>query len=261
VAVLCVSLPASMAMAQVAAGPRAGAKIEARDQIKVSVWNAGAIEDAYSVSVLVDADGTFEYPTLGRVKALGLTSRELEADLKTRLDKFLVSPQVTVDVTQAATKTLLLSGAVRVPGPQQFAGQTTLFEALTRAGSVNDDAGDEAIIHRGQQAIRVEIYELLNGASMKNNLTLQDGDMITVPKSEPVIVSGYVQTQGQLHVKRNTTIRQVISMANGLSDRGSWRGIKIQRMVDGKKTNIDVKDIDTDIVKPGDTVIVSARMF
>ena len=240
---------------------RAAVKIEPRDQIKVSVWNAGEMDKSYSVDVLVDADGTFEYPTIGRIKALGMTPRELEADLKAKLDKYLVSPQVTIDVAQAATKSLFISGAVRTPGQQTYPGQTTLFEALTRAGSVTDDAADQVFVHRAGQTITVDTYELLNGPSMKNNIALQDGDMITVPKSEPVVVSGFVQSQGPVYVKRNTTVRQVLAMAGGLSDRGSDRKIKIQRMVDGKKTDVEVKDIDTDIVKPGDTVIVPARLF
>src|SRR5262245_16652214 len=48
----------------------------------------------------VEADGTFTYPLIGRVKAGGLTLRALEESLKTRLkdDGYFRNPQVTVAV-------------------------------------------------------------------------------------------------------------------------------------------------------------------
>src|SRR6476619_5883640 len=47
----------------------------------------------------VDADGTFTFPLIGRVKAGGLTLRELEAELKRLLkDGFFKDPQLAVGV-------------------------------------------------------------------------------------------------------------------------------------------------------------------
>ena len=48
----------------------------------------------------VEADGTFTYPLIGRVKAGGLTLRGLEESLKARLkdEGYFRNPQVTVTV-------------------------------------------------------------------------------------------------------------------------------------------------------------------
>lgn len=257
---LCVLLSAVLSAQQ------AAVKIAPRDQLAISVWNAGVNETAYTGKFPVDADGTFEYPTVGRLKAVGLTAREVEADLKVRLEKYLVSPQVTIEVEQTTTKKVVVNGQVTTPGALQFSGEMTLFEALTRAGSITDQAGDEAVIHRPSAgetstAIHVDLYLLFNGQQLTNNVTLQDGDIVIVPKAEPVFVTGFVQTQGPVQVKRNTTVLQVLAMAGGVSDRGSTRNIRIQRTVNGKKTDIQVKNINTDVVKPGDTIVVSARIF
>jgi len=107
----------------------------------------------------------------------------------------------------------------------------------------------------------VDLYELLSGQSLKNNLVLRNGDIVVVPKSEPVFVTGFVNMQGPIRVTRDTTVLQALSMAGGVSERGSTRGIKIQRMVDGKKKDLPVKNINTDVVKPGDTIVVPARIF
>lgn len=250
-----------------AAAQQAATKIAPRDQLAVSVWNAGVNEASYSGKFPVDIDGTFEYPTVGRVKAAGLTAREVEADLTTRLGKYLVSPQVTVEVEQSSTRRVIMAGEVKMPASYSFAGELTLFEALTRAGALTDDAGEEAIIHRRpvgdspEETLRVDLYDMLSGQSMRNNLVLRDGDTVVVPKADPVYIVGFVQTPGPLRVKRGTTVQQALSMAGGVTDRGSTRSIKIQRMVDGKKKDLPVKNINTDTVKPGDTIVVSARIF
>ena len=121
-----------------AAAQQAATKIAPRDQLAVSVWNAGVNEASYSGKFPVDIDGTFEYPTVGRVKAAGLTAREVEADLTTRLGKYLVSPQVTVEVEQSSTRRVIMAGEVKMPASYSFAGELTLFEALTRAGALTE---------------------------------------------------------------------------------------------------------------------------
>jgi polysaccharide export outer membrane protein len=85
--------------------------------------------------------------------------------------------------------------------------------------------------------------------------------MVVVPKADPLFVTGFVRAQGQYPARRGMTVQQALALAGGLSERGSSRGIKIQRVVDGKKQEISVKDINTDLVKAGDTINVPARIF
>jgi polysaccharide export outer membrane protein len=256
--------PAPAPPSQSLAGPR----IAPRDQVKILVFNAGTREDAYSNTFLVDTDGAFEYPSVGRVKAMGLTPRELEVEIRKRLEQILRSPQVSIDVLQTGDKKIILNGEVRVPGEYPFSGQTTLFAMLTKAGSLTDTASEEAIVHRGSlnadgptETIRVDLTDMISGESIRNNIPLEDGDVVVIPKSEPVYVYGYVQSTGALHVRHNTTVKQVLAMAGGISERGSTRGITIRRLVDGKAKEIKVEDIETDLVQPGDTLTVHARLF
>jgi polysaccharide export outer membrane protein len=177
---------------------------------------------------------------------------------------------VTIALEQSTTKKIVIAGQVSAPAAYQFSGEMTLFEALTRAGSLTSQAAEEAIIHRTtldpegapqEETLHVDLYELLNGQSLENNLVLRDGDMIVIPEAEPIFITGFVQSPGQYPVRRNMTVLQALSMAGGLTDRGSTRGIRIQRVVDGKKVEIEVKDMNTDLVLAGDTITVRARLF
>jgi protein involved in polysaccharide export with SLBB domain len=52
---------------------------------------------------------------------------------------------------------------------------------------------------------------------------------------------------------------QALSLAGGVTDRGSTGRLKIVRIVKGVKKEIKVKL--TDLVQPGDTLVVPERFF
>src|SRR5580692_4471294 len=78
----------------------------------------------------IEADGTFTYPLIGRLKAGGLTLREVEAQLKKQLvqDGFFKNPQITVAVEQYKSQKLFVVGEVRMPGSYPLSGEVNLVE-------------------------------------------------------------------------------------------------------------------------------------
>ena len=203
------------------------------------------------------------------MKAGGLTLRNLEAELKTKLaDGYLRNPQVAVAIENYRSQRILVMGEVRSPGEFQLNGEMTLLAALARAGSTTPTAGHEATIVRPKrnvkpgddpsEILRIDLTELQAG-NMALNIALQDGDTINIPKAQSVFVAGQVKAPGAYAVDPGTTVLQVLSLAGGLTDRGSDNRIRIQRTVKGKKVEVSAKL--TDIVNPGDTIIVRERFF
>ena len=92
---------------------------------------------------------------------------------------------------------------------------------------------------------------------MSANIPLQDGDTIYVPPAERFYVSGLIRNPGSFKYVRGITVQQAIAIAGGLSERGSDRGVKLRRVTGNKQQLIDVKL--TDIVLPGDTIIIRQR--
>jgi polysaccharide export outer membrane protein len=72
----------------------------------------------------LEADGTFTFPLIGRVKAGGLTLRALEASLKKRLvdEGFFRNPQITVSVETYKSQKIFVVGEVRAPGAYPLSG-------------------------------------------------------------------------------------------------------------------------------------------
>ena len=81
-----------------------------------------------------------------------------------------------------------------------------------------------------------------------------------MPRAQSIYVFGHVKNPGAYAMQQtDTTVLQALSLAGGVTDRGTTSRIKIVRIVNGDKKELKVKL--TDLVQPGDTVIVSERFF
>jgi polysaccharide biosynthesis/export protein len=241
-----------------------------QDVLTIQVFDQQDLGGKYSV----ETDGTFSFPLIGRVKAGGLTLRSFETELKKKLaDGFFKNPQVTVGIEQYRSQRVFVMGEVRSPGPVPLTGGMTLIEALARAGSTSQTASGEVAIVRAPQGARgpvlpgqesgAEVFRAtirsLESGSLKQNIELHDGDTIFVPRAETVYVFGQVKNPGAFAVQKETTVLQALSLAGGVTENGAMNRVSVVRIVDGKKQEVKVKL--TDIVQPGDTLIVPERYF
>jgi polysaccharide export outer membrane protein len=110
----------------------------------------------------------------------------------------------------------------------------------------------------GVDTVRASIRDLESG-SLKQNVELRDGDTIFVPRAEEVYVFGEVKNPGSYPIKTGTTVLQALSLAGGVTPNGAMGRIRIARIVDNVKVDVKVKL--TDLVRPGDTIIVPERYF
>lgn len=239
------------------------------DVLTVTVFN----EPQLSGRFRVENDGQFNYPFLGRIRAGGSTLAEIGALLRTKLaDGYLRNPQVTVDVEQFRSQSVFVMGEVRTPGKYVLSGSVSLIEALAQAGSTTSAASSHVLIlHPKEQAKgtptlelqdaevqRVNLRDIENG-KLSENIAIRDGDTIFVPKAERFFVIGLVRNPGSFVLEPNMTVLQAVSMAGGVTERGSNRRLRITRVIGGKRKEFDAKP--TDLVQAGDTITVRQRLL
>jgi polysaccharide export outer membrane protein len=244
-------------------------RIGPQDVLNITVFGESDLSGRFTV----EQDGTFTFPLIGRVKAGGLTLRSFELELRNALsDGYLKNPQVTAAIETYRSQRILIIGEVRSPGEYQLTGDMTLLAALARAGATTPAAAREVLIVRARRAadgkpgeaprepevIKVDLADLQAG-NIGLNVMLQDGDTVNVPKAQSVFVSGQVKLPGAYSIDPGTTVLQVLSLAGGVTDRGTDRRIRILRTVKGKKLELKAKLTDT--VQPGDTIVVPERFF
>jgi polysaccharide export outer membrane protein len=236
-------------------------------------------EPELSTQYTVDADGTITFPFLQRVPVAGKTVAEIEYALRKGLDPdWIKNAQVSVVITSYRSRAIYVIGEVRNPAKYTIEGQTTLLEVIAQAGSFTPNAAQNIIVTRykegltgvvagtpvapgdprGAEILRVNREELSEG-KLQANIILQDGDTIFVPAAEKFYVMGMVKTPGQYVLQPGMTVRQAISMAGGLTERGSDRRIKIIRKVNNKDVEIDAQLSDP--IRPNDTVRIAQRLL
>lgn len=233
----------------------------------------------------VETDGTFTYPMIGRLYVSGMTLRAVETELKQELvdQGFFMDPQVTVTIEQYRSQKVYIVGEVRTPGAYSLSGDMRLVEVLALAGSTLPTASGEAVVvhasndtlvvepARGpawsmdsgsegpDELVRVDLRELENG-NLSQNVPLRSGDTIFVLRAESVYVFGQVRNPGAYSIRqKQTTVLQALSLAGGVTDRGSMGRFKIVRTVGGEKQEIKVEL--TDFILPLDTIVVPERFF
>lgn len=246
------------------------------DVLSIKVFDEPSLSgDTFSV----DSDGTISYPFLQRVAVRGKTLNEIEQIITSGLrNGFVKNAQVSVQIASYRSRAIYVLGEVKMPGKYTIEGQVTLLEVIAKAGSFTPTAGPELIVLRykdgmaaavaatpalpgakdAAELVRVNIEDLKNGRFTANFL-LQDSDTIQVPAAERYYVTGFVKTPGSFVLRPGMTVQQAIAEAGGLTERGSNRGIKITRKVNGKDVDIDAKM--SDLVRANDTIKVRQRLI
>jgi polysaccharide biosynthesis/export protein len=230
-------------------------------------------EDDLRKTVPLDADGSFDYPYIGRVKAGGLTARAIGEEIARRLKSFYVNPQVSVEVAKFRSQNIFVFGQVHAPGQYPLSGNMSVLQALAAAGSPTPAAASYVVISRpagseprlpreepgGGTSLRITLREIQSG-QLPAGFALRDGDTVTIPKAGSIYVTGQVKIPGPYVIDGDLTVMQAIAMAGGATDKGAPNRVRIFRTVDGKQQ--EVKGVKlSDLVKPGDTIDVPQRYF
>ena len=235
------------------------------DVIAVRIYG----EEKLSGKIRIDNDGSFPFEYLGRVKAEGMTTAQIEAYLTKALgDGYLRTPQVSVEVVEYRSKSVFVTGEVRAPNKYSLQGNSTLMDALTLAGSITPNAGNWVQITHARQGVdvlgpsasveydmRVNLRDIQTGKAQ--NIKMRDGDTIFVPKAERVFVAGHVRNTGPVVFEEGLTVFEAIAAAGGITEKGSNSRIQIIRIEKGQRRSIDAKQ--TDVLRPGDQVNVLPR--
>ena len=110
----------------------------------------------------------------------------------------------------------------------------------------------------GSEVFRISLLELQSGNPEKN-IALQAGDTVYFPKAAQVYVMGSVGRPGPIRYAEGMTVLQALTLAGGVTARGSAGRTKVVRIVSGKK--VEQKAKPTDLVQPEDTLVVPERFF
>lgn len=172
----------------------------AGDRIQMDIYNVPEYSGENGQHQ-VGAEGSLNLPLIGKVSVAGLTLEQAADAIKERYTKYIRRPWVTVRLVAGRPLQIAIAGEVRRPGSYTVAppvgatgpaGQIatqlpTVTRVLQIAGGITPSADVRQIkIRRPQregpeQIISVDLWELLQNADLRADITLRDGDSIFIP--------------------------------------------------------------------------------
>ncbi len=152
-------------------------------------------------NALVLPDGRFSFPLAGTIRARGRTVSQIQAAISSALaGNFQAPPDVFVSVEPGPEApvepeeapelvVIYLLGEIGSPGPKELLEGTTFLQALSSSGGFTNFAATKRVQLRRtdprtglQSVFEIDYHALSNGAELRNNFPLQEGDVILVPE-------------------------------------------------------------------------------
>ncbi len=252
-------------------------QIGATDVVHVAVFGQPEMTGDFAV----DGDGFIDFPFLGKLKAAGASTPELEASLTAVLaDGFLKKPHVAVRVKEFHSQRVFVTGEVQRPGAYGLRPERSLLQLLGDVGELAAGVGHEVVVIRppretpaaavepkpallpgevpGAEIFRISLRSIRSGRP-GTDVRLEPGDTVYFPKAAQIYVTGNVARAGAQRYEEGLTVYQALNLAGGITERGSSKGVKIVRIVDGKRKELKVKPAD--LLQPEDTLVVPERFF
>ena len=229
-------------------------QVSAGDVIQIQVVDAPELSYYYRVNSLGFIEMP---EPIGMVDARKKTASELARMIakKLRDQEYLRTPNVLANIVQYNSQTFFVQGSVNKPGVYQTEGRPSLLTIIGLAGGLTEAHGSTAFILRpsktqkpetGKQAPALQSqapdsiptaqpqtddqsepaakYELIKAnlsalykGQFDQNQKLEPGDIINIPRVDVFFVAGEVRHPGSFPLKDGTTLRQAISLAQGMT--------------------------------------------
>jgi polysaccharide export outer membrane protein len=152
------------------------------------------IDDVFDVRVLgepdlsgayrIAADGTIDYPFVGRISVIGMRSGDLQELIAAKLaNGYLKKPQVSVMVKEWYSRKISVIGQVQRPGSVSYFTNMTIVDAIAAVGGFTGIASKNSVTLRREakgsvQSRSYPVADISEGRAP--NVVLQPGDILVV---------------------------------------------------------------------------------
>ena len=179
------------------------------------------MQEAKLLTYLVDNNGNIDFPVLGMVKVMGMTTRECESHFRELLKPYLKEvPNVTV---RSSNYKFSVLGDVNAPGTYQVDDEkVTVFEALAQAGDLTlTSVRNDIQLLREDSVGRRQVHHLdLTQAEVATSpfFYIQQNDVIYVKPSKAKVHSTTFRENTSLWVTLLSLVTSVTSLVIAISN-------------------------------------------
>jgi polysaccharide export outer membrane protein len=233
------------------------------DSVRITVFQNPDL----TTETRISERGTITFPLIGEISLAGLTPAGAEIRIAKQLieGKFVLKPQVSLNVVRVRSRQVSVLGQVARPGRYALDDTSSnLTDILALAGGISPTGDDNVtvmITRNGKTAkLEINVPSMYRTGDLSGNLQLESGDAIFVQRAPVFYIYGEVQRAGTYRLEPAMTVMQALSVGGGVTSRGTDRGLKIhRRMTDGALAKRDAQLPDP--VQPDDVIYVRESLF
>ena len=174
------------------------------DELNIEVLDSEISSGKYTIL----NDGTINIPLAGDIFLKGITIKDANSEIKKKLKKQLIEPEVSIQIINPRPMTIFVLGEVDRPGiytldisgiksavepsGRNISGMPTLIKAIQKAGGITQSANLKEVElirllpgNKNEYKIsKLNLLDLIFEGARDNNPFLFDGDIIKLKKSE-----------------------------------------------------------------------------
>ena len=238
----------------------------AGDEVIIDVWGVSQ----KTIREIISPEGTVQIENLGPVYLSGKTVKEANNYLKNEFAKIYAgvtgeTPNTQIKLTLGEIRSIQVNvmGEVVVPGTYTLSSFASVFHALYWAGGVNKIGSLRSIkvIRDGETVADVDIYDFIMEGRLKDDIRLQDGDVILVnPYQTLVQILGKVKRPMYYEMKPTETIATLLKYAGGFTGDAYKKAIRLVRKSGREHQIFNVDEMDYSVfrVEDGDVLTVDS---
>jgi polysaccharide export outer membrane protein len=156
------------------------------------------ITPEFDQTVIIQPDGYINLLQVGDLHVEGKTTSELIEGIRVAYRKLLHEPEITVKLLEFEKPYFVAGGEVGKPGRYDMRGDMTVAQAVNVAGGFTTAAKHSQVLlfrrvsDEWVRVIELDLKKMFNKADLTEDLHLQPGDMVFVPKSRMAKIKEYI---------------------------------------------------------------------
>lgn len=214
------------------------------DELLLDIY--GNSEASYKLRV--SPEGTINVQYVGVIPVGGMTIEQATQRIKSHMSTIYSglrsgTTNLNIAVGNIRSIKVVLTGEVKKPGTYTLPSLATVFNALYVSGGPTDNGSFRQIelIRGGRRIATLDIYDFLLTGEFRNNVGLQDQDVIRVPTyNRRVEIVGEVKRPGIFEMKEGERLSDLFRFAGEFNERAYKARVKVLKNTDTERRIDDI---------------------
>jgi protein involved in polysaccharide export with SLBB domain len=224
----------------------------------------GDNEKSYNLQVSPEGAINLEY--VGRIAVGGLSVDQATSKIRSLMSATYPAlrsgrTNLAVNLGNIRSIKVTLTGQVVKSGTYTISSLSTVYNALYFSGgpSTNGSYRNIQVIRNGKVISTIDVYDFISKGIQKNDIRLQDQDVIYIPVFEKRIeMQGEVIEPALFEIKRGETLQDALNFAGGFTTKAYTAQIKSYQNTDRERRIVDISSslFNSYIPKNGDVYLI-----